>query len=250
MRKNLLKVATAVGMSMFIATGCSGNGSNGASTNAAVSNGTTTVSEKETSQTAGEKETEVDDMYKETWKQIWPGSGREIELRAATGIISGFVADGNQTHVAVNYAEDIDIGEQYCYYFAHFLEKDEPLNKNSQFPENIEDVPDDIWENEQSLWEFHLKSPNGGTLPFFGDFERTVLKREVIEINGKEFLREEMVVKGIDGSREKETHLVTYYYQTEDGHGMCVFGDRSEEQQMFEVVKEVADIIMGTYRER
>jgi len=250
MRKNLLKVVTAVGMSMFIATGCSGNGSNEVTTNAAVSNGNTTVSEKETSQTAGEKETESDDMYKETWKQIWPGSGREVELRAATGIISGFVADGNKTHVAVNYAEDIDIGEQYCYYFYHFLKKGEPIYEKSQFPENIEDVPDDIWENEWSIWGMHLKSSNGGQLPRSGEFTREVLKTDIIEINEKKFLREEMVVKSVDNLRERETHLVTYYYQTEDGHGMCVFGDRSEEQQMFEVVKEVADIIMGTYRER
>jgi len=78
-----------------------------------------------------------------------------------------------------------------------------------------------------------------------------VICREVVELNGKKFLREEVLGKSASMGIPKSSRFVAYYYLNEDGQGLCVFGDRSEDQTdvTYENVKEVAEAIMSTFRE-
>ena len=81
--------------------------------------------------------------------------------------------------------------------------------------------------------------------------EVEVNSKDVVELSGRNFLREEVIGKSASMGTPKSSRFVAYYYQNEGGHGVCAFGDRSKEQTdaNYENIKEVAEATMSTFRE-
>lgn len=187
---------------------------------------------------------------REQWIRLMGSYYKRINLEAKGEVIGGFVIDGNDMFRAASYNGVAGSSQGlYCYFFNFFFDKGVTAYEGMGFPEELNDVADDIRENHFSIWSNYLEMPNASFLGA-NNLSLEVEKKEIVRFNGKDFLREEIFARGERTSgTETTTRFVCYYYQAENGQGFCVFGDRSEEQDQFENIKTVADAIMATYQE-
>lgn len=243
MKKKIVKTMIIVGVCGAIITGCKGDevASIEQETSSVTTNENTEVQTEETTvATTGTVTTDED------WVKLRPSQPMEINLQAKSDVIGSFIPDGNNIYKAARYNGEL-VDELYCYFIRDYFEKSSSLNSDFTFPAKLEEVPDDIWEHGMSFWKSDLGSQNSAFL------DRSTLtidikSRELIELNGNKFLREEVHAESAYMGMEESSNFVAYYYQTEAGQGVCVFGDRSEAQDKIEEIKEVADAIMGTFR--
>jgi len=192
------------------------------------------------------------DAIKEDWRKLWPGESMEVNVEAKHGFIDSFSKGGSDVYLAMGYNGELVTENAYCYFFSLYFGKNEEWFTELSFPENLEEVSDELWETENGLifWKGSLGEQAG---PFLdrSTLEIEVQSKKIVELNGKEYLREEVLGKSASMGTPKSSRFVAYYYQNEGGQGVCVFGDRSKEQTdaNYENIKEVAEATMSTFRE-
>jgi len=213
-----------------------------------VSSESTALKEEDEPETSEQAAGEADESADTAWEEVWPGEPMEINLNAKIEILGPFIPDGNMIYQASRYHGELR-DQKYCYYLRGFFEKSNTPYSEMVFPAALEDVSDDIWEHGMVFWNSKLESQNGAFLDR-NTLEIIVEKKETVELNGNTFFREEVLASSEYMGAPKSSRFVAYYYQTEDGQGVCVFGDSSESQDKFYEVKEVAEAIMSTYRIR
>lgn len=134
----------------------------------------------------------------------------------------------------------------------YFAENATRKDGEPPFPENIEDVPEDWHANELPYYMNVLSSSNGMDLYLTEDLTFTVESCEKVTINGRDFMREVAFVEARDDSglmdEIRSGKYIAYYYQEEDGTGVVIAGDKSDNQDMFHRVEETLDAIMQSYR--
>jgi len=186
----------------------------------------------------------------EEWQKLWPGKSMEVNLEAKHGLIDSFSKDGNDMYKAMGYNGELVTENAYCYFFSMYFDKEEELFADLSFPDDLEKVSEELWEIEMSFWKSNLEKLNGPLLDR-STLEIEVQSKELVELSGKKFLREEVIGKSASMGTPKSSRFVAYYYQNEGGQGVCVFGDRSKDQTdaNYENIKEVAEAIMSTFRE-
>jgi len=248
MRK-IKQMAIIIGISAMAIVGCKGKES-------VVVTGETTEVEKDAEVKESEQEqepksvSENSDTLKEDWRRLWPGESMEVNVEAKHGFIDSFSKGGNDVYLAMGYNGELVTENAYCYFFGSYFKKDSELNVEMSFSENLDEVSEDIWSKGMNFWKFALGQQAG---PFLdrSTLEIEVQSKEMVELNGKKFLREEVLGKSASMGVPKSSRFVAYYYLNEGGQGVCVFGDRSKEQTdaNYENVKEVAEAIMSTFRE-
>ena len=193
---------------------------------------------------------ENSDTLKEDWRRLWPGESMEVNVEAKHGFIDSFSKGGNDVYLAMGYNGELVTENAYCYFFSFYFDKKEELFADLSFPDDLEMVSEELWEKEMSFWKSNLGQQSG---PFLNSntLEIEVNSREIVELNGKKLLREEVLGKSTFMDVPKSSRFVAYYYLNEGGQGVCVFGDRSDDQTdaIYENVKEVAEAIMSTFRE-
>jgi len=192
------------------------------------------------------------DAIKEDWRKLWPGESMEVNVEAKHGFIDSFSKGGSDVYLAMGYNGELVTENAYCYFFSLYFGKNKDLFAELNFPQNLEEVSDDLWETEIGMifWESSLSKQSGPFLDV-NTLELEVQSKEKVVLNGKEFLREEVLGKSASMGVPKSSRFVAYYYLNEGGQGVCVFGDRSDDQTdvTYENVKEVAAAIMSTFRE-
>jgi len=186
----------------------------------------------------------------EEWQKLCPGKSMEVNLEAKHGLIDSFSKDGNDMYKAMGYNGELVTENAYCYFFSMYFDKEEELFADLSFPDDLEKVSEELWEIEMSFWKSNLEKLNGPLLDR-STLEIEVQSKELVELSGKKFLREEVIGKSASMGTPKSSRFVAYYYQNEGGQGVCVFGDRSKDQTdaNYENIKEVAEAIMSTFRE-
>jgi len=184
------------------------------------------------------------------WTVLWPGKSMEINLNAKSELIGGFARDGHDMYKAMRYSGESVTEDAYCYFFCKYFAKDMDIFADMSYPEDLEDVAEEIWEKGMSSWKGGLGEQNGAFL------DRSTLtidiqSKELVELDGRKFFREEVIGKSASMGVPKSSRFVVYYFRNEGGQGFCVFGDRSEDQTdaNYENIKEVAEAIMSTFRE-
>jgi len=247
MRK-IKQVAIIIGISAMVIVGCKGK-EPVVTTDMGIEIIKDTVVESTTASSASginESKGEVE----ERWTKLWPGKSMEVNLNAKGELIGGFVKDGNDMYKAVRYDDDLVDENAYCYFFSDYFGKNKEMYAGLSFPDDLEEVSEDLWDKEMRSWKSNLGQLNGPLLDR-NTLEIERLSKEVVELNGKKFLREEVIGKSASMGTPKSSRFVAYYYQNEGGQGVCVFGDRSKEQTdaNYENIKEVAEVIMSTFRE-
>ena len=248
MRK-IKQMAIIIGISAMAIVGCKGKES-------VVVTGETTEVEKDAEAKESEQEqepksvSENSDTLKEDWRRLWPGESMEVNVEAKHGFIDSFSKGGNDVYLAMGYNGELVTENAYCYFFSLYFDKKEELFADLSFPDDLEMVSEELWEKEMSFWKSNLGQQSG---PFLNSntLEIEVNSREIVELNGKKLLREEVLGKSTFMDVPKSSRFVAYYYLNEGGQGVCVFGDRSDDQTdaTYENVKEVAEAIMSTFRE-
>ena len=248
MRK-IKQMAIIIGISAMAIVGCKGKES-------VVVTGETTEVEKDAEVKESEQEqepksvSENSDTLKEDWRRLWPGESMEVNVEAKHGFIDSFSKGGNDVYLAMGYNGELVTENAYCYFFSFYFDKKEELFADLSFPDDLEMVSEELWEKEMSFWKSNLGQQSG---PFLNSntLEIEVNSREIVELNGKKLLREEVLGKSTFMDVPKSSRFVAYYYLNEGGQGVCVFGDRSDDQTdaTYENVKEVAEAIMSTFRE-
>jgi len=242
-------MAIIIGISAMAIVGCKGKES-------VVVTGETTEVEKDAEVKESEQEqepksvSENSDTLKEDWRRLWPGESMEVNVEAKHGFIDSFSKGGNDVYLAMGYNGELVTENAYCYFFSMYFDKKEELFADLSFPDDLEMVSEELWEKEMSFWKSNLGQQSG---PFLNSntLEIEVNSREIVELNGKKLLREEVLGKSTFMDVPKSSRFVAYYYLNEGGQGVCVFGDRSDDQRdaTYENVKEVAEAIMSTFRE-
>jgi len=151
---------------------------------------------------------------------------------------------------AMGYNGELVTENAYCYFFSRYFEKGSDVYTDMKFTGNLDDIAEDIWSNGMAFWESSLGQKSGSFLNS-STLEIEVKSRERETLNGNEFLREEVLGKSASMGVPKSSRFIAYYYLNEGGQGVCVFGDRSEDQTdaAYENIKEVAEAIMSTFRE-
>jgi len=242
--KKIKKVMMVAGISTILVVGCKGKEPLTV-TDKAIEATKVTASEQEPNTASESKGTE-----NEEWQKLWPGKSMEVNLEAKHGLIDSFSKDGNDMYKAMGYNGELVTENAYCYFFSMYFDKEEELFADLSFPDDLEKVSEELWETEMSFWKSNLEKLNGPLLDR-STLEIEVQSKEVVELSGKKFLREEVIGKSASMGTPKSSHFVAYYYQNEGGQGVCVFGDRSKEQTdaNYENIKEVAEAIMSTFRE-
>jgi len=250
MRK-IKRVAIIIGVSAMAMVGCKGKES-------VVVTSEMTEVEKDAEVKESEQEQEPNsvsensDTIKEDWRRLWPGESMEVNVEAKHGFIDSFSKGGSDVYLAMGYNGELVTENAYCYFFSLYFGKNKDLFAELNFPQNLEEVSDDLWETEIGMifWESSLSKQSGPFLDV-NTLEVEVQSKEKVVLNGKEFLREEVLGKSASMGVPKSSRFVAYYYLNEGGQGVCVFGDRSEDQTdvTYENVKEVAEAIMSTFRE-
>ena len=247
MRK-IKQVAIIIGISAMAIVGCKGKESVVAPDMGIETTKDTVVESTTASSASGINESK--DEVEERWTKLWPGKNMEVNLNAKVELIGGFAKDGNDMYKAVRYSGDLVDENAYCYFFSKYFKKDSETFANMRFPESLEGVSEDLWEHGMTFWKGGLGQLNG---PFLDSSTLTieVQSKDIIELSGKKFLREEVIGKSASMGTPKSSRFVVYYYQNEGGQGFCVFGDRSKDQTdaNYENIKEVAEAIMSTFRE-
>ena len=249
MRK-IKQVALIIAISAMAIVGCKGKESVVASDMGIETTKDTMV--ESTTENNASRANESKSTVEERWTKLWPGESMEVNLHAKGELIGGFAKDGNDIYLAVRYNGESVTENAYCYFFSLYFEKNASLFAELSFPENLEEVSNDLWETEMGMnfWKSSLAQKSG---PFLDmrTLELEVQSKEIVELNGKKFLREEVLGKSASMDVPKSSRFVAYYYLNEGGQGFCVFGDRSKEQTdaNYENIKEVAAAIMSTFRE-
>ena len=248
MRK-IKQMAIIIGISAMAIVGCKGKES-------VVVTGETTEVEKDAEVKESEQEqepksvSENSDTLKEDWRRLWPGESMEVNVEAKRGFIDSFSKGGNDVYLAMGYNGELVTENAYCYFFSMYFDKKEELFADLSFPDDLEMVSEELWEKEMSFWKSNLGQQSG---PFLNSntLEIEVNSKEIVELNGKKLLREEVLGKSTFMDVPKSSRFIAYYYLNEGGQGVCVFGDRSDDQTdvTYENVKEVAEAIMSTFRE-
>lgn len=234
--KTIKKVIMVAGISVMLIVGCK---------------------EKEQVMETG-KSTEVSkgtEVFDEEWIELWPEENMEVNFGARRGLIDSIAKPEDNLFLATEY--DYKKGELitekvYCFFFSLYFNKNQQGNDHLSFPENLEDVSAELWDKEMSAWKINLGALNGPSLDR-GSLEIEILSKEVVKLSGKKFLREEIIGKAafMGTGEPQSSRFIAYYYQNEGGQGVCVFGDRSEEQTdaNYENIQEAAAAIMSTFRE-
>ena len=248
MRK-IKQVAIIIGISAMTIVGCKGKES-------VVVTSEMTEVEKDAEVKESEQEQEPNSVSEssgtinEEWTKLWPGERMEVNLEAMHGFIDSFNKNGNDMYKAMGYNGELVTENAYCYFFSKYFEKGSEIFADMKFAGNLDDVAEDIWSNGMVFWKGSLGQQSG---PFLdrSTLEIEVNSREVVELNGKKFLREEVLGKSASMDVPKYSRFIAYYYMNEGGQGVCVFGDRSDDQTdaTYANVKEVAEAIMSTFRE-
>jgi len=248
MRK-IKQVAIIIGISAMVIVGCKGKEP------VAVTGEPTEVEMgEEVKESEQEQEpnsvSESGGTINEEWTKLWPGESMEVNLEAKHGFIDSFNKNGNDMYKAMGYNGELVTENAYCYFFSLYFDKKEELFADLSFPDDLEMVSEELWEKEMSFWKSNLGQQSG---PFLNSntLEIEVNSKEIVELNGKKLLREEVLGKSTFMDVPKSSRFIAYYYLNEGGQGVCVFGDRSDEQTYatYENVKEVAETIMSTFRE-
>jgi len=248
MRK-IKQVAIIIGISAMTIVGCKGKES-------VVVTSETTEVEKDAEVKASVQEQEPNSVSEssgtinEEWRKLWPGESMEVNLEAKHGFIDSFNKNGNDMYKAMGYNGELVTENAYCYFFSMYFDKKEELFADLSFPDDLEMVSEELWEKEMGFWKSNLGQQSGLFLNS-NTLEIEVNSREIVELNGKKLLREEVLGKSTFMDVPKSSRFVAYYYLNEGGQGVCVFGDRSDDQTdaTYENVKEVAAAIMSTFRE-
>ena len=247
MRK-IKQVAIIIGISAMVMVGCKGKESVTVTDTVLGTTKDTMVESTTKDNTSGANESKS--IVEERWTKLRAGKSMEVNLNEKDALIGGFVKDGNDMYLAVRYNGESVTENAYCYFFSRYFEKGSDVYTDMKFTGNLDDVAEDIWSNGMAFWESSLGQQSG---PFLNSstLEIEVNSREIVELNGKKLLREEVLGKSTFMDVPKSSRFMAYYYLNEGGQGVCVFGDRSEEQTdaTYENVKEVAEAIMSTFRE-
>jgi len=249
MRK-IRQVAIVIGISAMTIVGCKGNEQTVPVTDKTAEIGNNIEVEESTNEQGTSETNENKSTVEGRWTKLWPGESMEVNLNAKAELISGFSANGNDIYKAMRYNGESVTENAYCYFFSLYFDKKEELFADLSFPDDLEMVSEELWEKEMSFWKSNLGQQSG---PFLNSntLEIEVNSREIVELNGKKLLREEVLGKSIFMDVPKSSRFIAYYYLNEGGQGVCVFGDRSDDQRdaTYENVKEVAEAIMSTFRE-
>ena len=248
MRK-IRQVAIVIGISTMVVVGCKEK-----EPMAVMGEATEVQKSAEVEESKQEQEpksvSESSTTINEEWTKLWPGESMEVNLEAKHGFIDSFNKNGNDMYKAMGYNGELVTENAYCYFFGSYFKKDSELNVEMSFSKNLDEVSEDIWSKGMNFWKFALGQQAG---PFLdrSTLEIEVQSKEMVELNGKKFLREEVLGKSASMDVPKSSRFVAYYYLNEGGQGVCVFGDRSKEQTdaNYENIKEVAEAIMSTFRE-
>jgi len=250
MRK-IRQVAIVIGISAMTIMGCKGNEqavTTGRTAEIANDSETEESTKEQGTSATNENENTVDE--KERWTKLRNGESMEVNLNAKAELISGFSPNGNDIYKAMRYNGESVTENAYCYFFGKYFEKGSDVYTDMKFTGNLDDVAEDVWSNGMVFWKNSLGQQAG---PFLdrSTLEIEVQSKEIVELNGKKFLREEVLGKSASMDVPKSSRFVAYYYLNEGGQGVCVFGDRSKEQTdaNYENIKEVAEAIMSTFRE-
>jgi len=251
MRK-IRQVAIVIGISAMTIMGCKGNEQTVPTTGrtAEIANDSETEESTKEQGTSATNENENTVDEKERWTKLRNGESMEVNLNAKAELISGFSPNGNDIYKAMRYNGESVTENAYCYFFGKYFEKGSDVYTDMKFTGNLDDVAEDVWSNGMVFWKSSLGQQAG---PFLdrSTLEIEVQSKEMVELNGKKFLREEVLGKSASMDVPKSSRFVAYYYLNEGGQGVCVFGDRSKEQTdaNYENIKEVAEAIMSTFRE-
>jgi len=193
---------------------------------------------------------ESKDGLEERWTRLWPGKSMEVNLNAKVELIGGFAKDGHDMYKAVRYNGELVNENAYCYFFCKYFAKDMDMFADMSYPEDLEEVAEEIWDKGMSSWKGGLGEQNSAFL------DRSTLvidiqSKELVELDGRKFFQEEVIGKSASMGVPKSSRFVVYYFQNEGGQAFCVFGDRSVDQTdaNYENIKEVAEAIMSTFRE-